>query len=126
MEPTVLVVDDDPNAAALLTAALRGESCRVDRVGSCAEARRRLTDALPSVLVVEPSLPDGSGWELIAELRQRQGARLPVIVSTADSRPGASEARGLGIRWMTKPFHLRQARMLLTRLLRAAHSDHAD
>ncbi len=121
------MVDDDPNAAALLGAALRGEPCRIEAETSCGAARARLADELPRVLVLEVDLPDGSGWELVRELRARDDARaLPIVVTTARARPGAPEARGLAVRWMTKPFHLRQARLLLTPLLRGGRAATAE
>ncbi|HZU04387.1 MAG TPA: response regulator [Chloroflexota bacterium] len=119
--PLVLVVDDDPNAARLVAAALLGEPCRVEQVGSYAAARQRLACERPAVLVVEIDLPDGSGWDLIAALRQEgAGSAPPVVVSTAQVRPGVPEARGLGVHWLPKPFRLRHARALLLPLLRAA------
>jgi DNA-binding response OmpR family regulator len=71
--------------------------------------------------VIDVDLPDGGGWELAREVRGRPDARtLPIVITSARTRPGAPEARGLGVRWMTKPYHLRQARLLLTPLVRAA------
>jgi CheY-like chemotaxis protein len=120
MDPLVLVVDDDPNAAAMVGAALGSEPCRVECVDSCAAARTRLALELPSLLVVDVDLP-GGGWSLIADLRADERARaIPVVVSSAGARPGDPAAPGLGIRWMTKPFHLSQARRLLAPLVRAA------
>jgi two-component system response regulator HydG len=119
--PLVLVVDDDPNAARLVAAALLGEPCRVEQVCGYAAARQRLASERPAVLVVEIDLPDGSGWDLIAALRQEgAGPAPPVVVFTASARPGAPEAHGLGVHWLPKPFRLRQARALLLPLLRAA------
>jgi CheY-like chemotaxis protein len=119
--PLVLVVDDDPNAARLVAAALLGEPCRVEQASSYAAAWQQLDRERPAMLVVEVDLPDGSGWDLIAALRQAgAGPAPPVVVSTASARPGAPEAHGLGVHWLPKPFRLRQARALLLPLLRAA------
>jgi two-component system response regulator HydG len=120
MDPFVLVVDDDPNAAATVSAALGTEACRVECVDTCAAASARMARELPAVLVVDVDVP-GGGWSLIADLRADERARaIPVVVSSAGARPGDPAAPGLGVRWMTKPFHLSQARRLLAPLVRAA------
>jgi CheY-like chemotaxis protein len=122
----VLVVDDDPNAAAMLSAALGSDACRVESVETCAGARARLARELPSVLVVDVDVV-GGGWSLIADLRADEKARaIPVVVSSAGARPGDPAAPGLGVRWMTKPFHLSQARRLLAPLVRAARDRATD
>lgn len=115
---TVLVVDDDPLAAALVRAALRGEPCEVVQVATLAAARASVAGAVPALLVIDVGLaPDG--WAFVGELRASDATRaLPVVVSTSAVRPGTPEARGLRVRWLTKPFHLRHARQVLTALLR--------
>jgi len=120
MDPLVLVVDDDPNAAAMVSAALGADACRVESVDTCAAARARLARNLPSVLVVDVDV-SGGGWSLIADLRaDERAAAVPIVVSSAGARPGDPAAPGLGVRWLTKPFHLGQARRLLVPLVRAA------
>jgi len=126
MDPLVLVVDDDPNAAAMVSAALGAEACRVESVDTCVAARARLARELPAVLVVDVDIA-GGGWSLIADLRADERARaIPVVVSSGGARPGDPAAPGLGFRWMTKPFHLSQARRLLAPLVRAARDRATD
>lgn len=68
-----LIVDDDPGLAAVLLAALRDEGLAPAVAGSLAEARAALHAALPAALVIDIRLPDGSGFDLVREVRSRVG-----------------------------------------------------
>ncbi|HET7684954.1 MAG TPA: response regulator [Candidatus Limnocylindria bacterium] len=80
----VLAVEDDARNAALLRAALVPAGYRLTVVPSLAEARSRLTDELPDLVLLDIGLPDGSGLELARELRASAStANIPIIVSSA-------------------------------------------
>jgi CheY-like chemotaxis protein len=66
----VLLVDADPDAAAVLSALLAPEA-QVVHAATLAEAQRSLTSEIFSAVVIDPSLPDGDAAVL-----------LPVLVAT--------------------------------------------
>ena len=66
----VLLVDADPDAAAVLSALLAPEA-QVVHAATLAEAQRALTSELFSAVVIDPFLPDGDA-----------AALLPVLVAT--------------------------------------------
>jgi DNA-binding NarL/FixJ family response regulator len=70
---TVLLVEDDTATRIRLARAIeRAPDLElVAAVASCREARERLAAAAPDVLLVDLGLPDGSGIDLIRELKQR-------------------------------------------------------
>lgn len=80
---TVLLVEDDAATRARLARAVEQDvGLRlVGQAGSCAEARARLAEGVPDVLLVDLGLPDGSGIDLIRELK-RDGAGTEVMVIT--------------------------------------------
>ncbi len=83
MACTVMVVEDDPTMRRRLAGAVSGNADLELRaaVGSVADARDALAGAFPDVLLVDLGLPDGSGLDLIRELRER-GAPTRALVIT--------------------------------------------
>jgi len=81
--PAVLLVEDDPPTRARLRAAIEAHPglALVGAVGSCAEARAALAAHAPAVLLTDIGLPDGTGIELVRELRGR-GAPTQCMVIT--------------------------------------------
>lgn len=83
----VLHVEDDESNALLVRRALEQHSGVVVRsVGSVAEAGREIWPVPPALVLLDLDLPDGSGLDLLRELRARpETAGTPVIVVTADA-----------------------------------------
>ncbi|MBI4702689.1 MAG: response regulator transcription factor [Deltaproteobacteria bacterium] len=98
-----LVVEDEPCEARLLALELRRYAPALV-AASLAEARSvlRAQDALLGA-IVDIGLPDGSGLELVAELRSRQPL-LPVMVLTGLlSREAVNRAQALRAEFVCKP-----------------------
>jgi DNA-binding response OmpR family regulator len=116
----VLLVEDEPAAAALLTAILEHEGLKTDNAGNLAEAREALNDpGRYGAIVLDLRLPDGDGMDLVKQLRSRADTRgIPVVVVSADAARGKDPAvRTLEvIDWMEKPVDPDR----LTELVRAA------
>ena len=83
---TGLVVEDLPEARAWLVDALGHafEAITVEVAGDLAEARAALEGGLPDIALVDLGLPDGSGTELIAELRAAPKDVLTVVTTIFD------------------------------------------
>jgi DNA-binding NarL/FixJ family response regulator len=67
---SVLVVEDDPWIRAAVTEALTGAGLTVTAVGTVREAVAHARTRAPAAAIVDLGLPDGSGVEVIATLRQ--------------------------------------------------------
>lgn len=78
----VLLVEDEPEMASALSAALKGYDILVDHVASLADADEAVSAAAYSAILLDRQLPDGDGLTLIPTLRTR-GTTTPVIVLTA-------------------------------------------
>jgi len=103
----ILVIEDEAGIADLLDRGLREEGHQVTVAGALAEARRVLRDtaAPPDVLLVDRTLPDGDGLDLVRELRAAGDAR-PALILTARDRV-AEKVEGLyggADDYLTKPF----------------------
>ena len=77
----VLHVEDDQDIAHVVTAIL-GESADVDNAPTLAEARRMLKAKHYDLAILDMSLPDGSGLDLLPELNSTEPA-VPVMVFSA-------------------------------------------
>lgn len=104
----LLVVDDEPHIGLLLRPHLEHLGYRVSLARTLADARRALADGgspLDAVLL-DLHLPDGSGLDLLREIRARPATRaLPVMILTAEGEDRVlGEAEALGAPLLTKPF----------------------
>jgi DNA-binding response OmpR family regulator len=78
----ILLVEDEAEMAAALSAALRKYDTAVDRAASLGEAEELVALAVFDAILLDRQLPDGDGLDLIPRLRTR-GIHTPVIVLTA-------------------------------------------
>jgi CheY-like chemotaxis protein len=100
----VLVIDDEPDARALVQEILRLHGAEVHVAQSAAEARSKLAIARPDVIVSDIGMPDEDGYAFIRGLRA-EGARMPAIALTAyASQQDAQRAFVAGFqKHVTKP-----------------------
>jgi len=105
--PHVLVVDDERMIRWSLRAGLEEAGAIVEEAASLAEARRRLEEAWPDLVLLDMRLPDGSGSELLSEALA-QDPELPILMITAyGSLEGAVQAMRDGAQdYIAKPFEL--------------------
>jgi DNA-binding response OmpR family regulator len=100
-------VDDEPHIGLVLRPYLEQLGYRVSFARTLREARAAL-QSTPAAdgLLLDIHLPDGSGLDLLRDLRQESDtARLPVLVLTAEGEDRIlREARRLGATLVTKPF----------------------
>ncbi len=104
----LLVVDDEPHIGLLLRPHLERLGYVVSIARTLADARRALEGGAPpfDAMLLDLHLPDGSGLDLLRELRADPATRaFPVIVLTAEGEDRIlEEAEGLGAELLTKPF----------------------
>ena len=115
----VLVVDDEPNLAELLTSALRLEGMSVSAALDGTSAIRMVRESVPDIVVLDVMLPDMDGRTVLRRLRELE-ARMPVLFLTARD---AVEDRVSGLTaggddYVTKPFSLEEVVARLRGLLR--------
>jgi DNA-binding response OmpR family regulator len=85
----VLVVEDDPAQTQGCTDVLTAHGYRVVTVTGVADALAQLEARRPHLVLLDLSLPDGSGWELVAAIRASPATRdLPIVVLSARDLPG--------------------------------------
>lgn len=106
----VLLVEDEPLTAEVFARALSRDGHVVEVARDGLQALRRLRERLPSVVVLDMSLPALSGADVVRELRAAGHADLPIVVvsgserrltslTSAELQPGA---------WLVKPVKPRE------------------
>jgi len=105
--PRILVVDDERMIRWSLRSSFEDAGAAVEEAATLEEARRRLQDSWPDLLVLDLRLPDGSGLDFLTEVRY-EDEDLPILVITAfGSLRGAVEAMQAGAYdYVAKPFDL--------------------
>jgi two-component system KDP operon response regulator KdpE len=101
---SILVIEDDPQIAAVVADALRDTARWVQRAGTATEGLTAVRETQPELIVLDLGLPDLSGESACRRLREETFA--PIVVLTA--RHGASETVRLlnagADDYVTKPF----------------------
>lgn len=85
----LLVVDDEEDARAMVSDALRDLGAEVYLAGSAHEALERFADVRPDVLVSDIGMPEADGYFLIRQIRSKpreEGGRTPAVALTAYAR----------------------------------------
>jgi PAS domain S-box-containing protein len=104
----ILLVEDDANLARVLTAHFNHNGYRTAVAGSLKEARDCLGLTHFDVVVLDLGLPDGSGLDLLEEIKSTETtAMLPVIVMTGQTLDDRYMANANVADWLAKPFHVR-------------------
>jgi CheY-like chemotaxis protein len=86
----VLIVDDDPDARALVGSILEDCGCRITLAESAREAMAKLVEEQPDVLLSDIGMPGEDGVEFIRKVRalpREQGRDIPAAAITAYARP---------------------------------------
>jgi CheY-like chemotaxis protein len=85
---TVLVVEDEPDAAELFAEMMRVSGFRVVKVFSSAPAISMIAQEKPDVVILDVMMPDVSGLEVLKYIRREPELKnIPVIVVSAKSMP---------------------------------------
>ena len=93
----VLVADDHPMIAAALDVLLRGTDYElVGRARSGAEALEQVNSVNPDLLLLDVHMPDGSGLEVLRELRQGRSGPAIVLLTAGMDDGQLVTADGLG------------------------------
>ena len=120
-DPTVYIVDDDPDMRDSLRWLLKTVGLRSVTFSSAGEFLQRFSGEGPACLVLDVRMPGTSGLDLFAEMNAR-GLRMPVLFITAYADvPMAVRAMKSGaVEFLEKPFN---GQVLLEKIQRAVEDD---
>ena len=115
----VLVVDDEPNIADVISMALRYQGFAVESAGTGGDALKAVSSFKPHLILLDVMLPDMEGFE-VAQRLGAQRAHVPIIFLTARDAT-EDKVRGLtmgGDDYVTKPFSLEELIARIRTILR--------
>lgn len=118
----VLLIDDDVELCELLSSWLAQEGFTVHACHDGASARLALAEHPPQAVVLDVMLPDGSGLEVLKQLRSEH-ADLPVVMLSARGEP-LDRILGLELGaddYLAKPCDPRELTARLRAVLRRSH-----
>ena len=121
-ETLILLVEDDPDQMALADLRLTMAGYRVRSVeGAKALSRFLREKARPDLLLLDVMLPDGNGFDILAQLRGRpEFATLPIVLLTAKAEL-VHIRNGLALGadgYVTKPYSKDQLVEVISRVLK--------
>lgn len=121
--PRILLVEDDPTSRAFLAAAAAATPARVDEADGVAAALALAASTRHDLWLVDANLPDGSGAELLRQLRADHGGAA-AIAHTASTEPATAEAlRAAGFdEVLVKPLPAATVQAAIRSRLGGAHS----
>ncbi|MBV6450995.1 MAG: Polar-differentiation response regulator DivK [Anaerolineales bacterium] len=87
-EKTVLIIEDEPDAAELFAEMMRVSGFRVVKITSSAPAMDLLTREKPNLVILDIMMPDISGLDILRDMRRDPAlAAIPVVVVSAKGTP---------------------------------------
>jgi two-component system phosphate regulon response regulator PhoB len=117
----ILIIEDEKPIRDLIAFGLRRAGYEVKEAEDCREARARIADARPDLMLVDWMLPDMSGLELTRSLkRSKDTEEIPVIMLTAraEEQDKVGGLEGGADDYITKPFSPRELLARIQAVLR--------
>jgi len=83
-EPSILVVDDDPEIVTMLSARLSKRGYRVETAGDGTNALELAKKGKPDLVLLDVMMPGKSGWEVARALKQDPSTQhIKIVMLTA-------------------------------------------
>jgi DNA-binding response OmpR family regulator len=129
-QPTLLVVDDEPDIAKLVARIFEKRGYRVNVAGDGAEALASVAKDRPDLLILDLNLPKIDGWEVCRRLKGDPTTRaIPIIMLTAAHANVDDANIGLGLgadEYVAKPFVKAVLLHNVERLLGREHTEETN
>ena len=114
----ILVVDDQDSIRHFVGRALEDEGYQIRSAGSVREARAAIEQDMPDLALLDLKLPDGSGLELLREIKKVQPEVTVILMTAFGELETAVEAMSAGAFWFVKkPFQIEELMALVARAL---------
>jgi DNA-binding response OmpR family regulator len=115
----ILIVEDEPNLRETIIEFLEKEGYQCEQCETVVSGSEKLNLYDYDCMLVDIGLPDGSGFDLIKELKKLHPKTGIIIISARNSIDDKIEGLDLGADdYLAKPFHLTELNSRLKSLLR--------
>jgi DNA-binding response OmpR family regulator len=123
----VLIVDPDASGRREIRAACEQEGFQVLEADGGAEAMRQVESSHPNLILLEVTLPDGSGFDICRELRKLDPTVPVVMMSTRSEEIDVVVALEIGADdYVSKPLRLRELVARMNANLRRTRFESAE
>jgi response regulator RpfG family c-di-GMP phosphodiesterase len=114
----LLLVDDDPGLRALVRETFDAVDLEIAEAGSARQARIEIARAVPDVIVLDVTMPGGSGIDLCRELKSRaETERVKILLLSGSPDLASRQAAAAGAdAFLPKPFSPLQLLAVVERL----------
>jgi len=118
-ELTILLVEDDDTTRVTIAESLRVFGYNVTAAPDAMSARLKMTQSMPSALIIDYNLPDENGVEFLRSVRYSLRSRIPATIFTADWNvyDDESDVASLGAFVTSKLCNLAELEQVVMRLL---------
>ena len=110
----LLIVDDEASLRDFLTIVFEEDGCRVETAASLAEGRAAVQKNEPDLVLCDLMLPDGSGLELLREVKTQNPSVAVIMITAHTSTKSAVEALKAGaFDYIAKPFDIDELKIIV-------------
>src|SRR5438128_7399131 len=110
----LLIVDDEASLRDFLTIVFEEEGCRVETAASLADAHAALQKREPDLVLCDLMLPDGSGLELLREIKSQNPSIAVIMITAHTSTKSAVDALKAGaFDYIAKPFDVEELKIIV-------------
>jgi len=110
-----LIVEDDENSAEMLAALVSAEGFSTATAGSLHDACRQYAFRQPDIVLLDLSLPDGSGIELFDRVERNEACEIVLITGHATLETSIQALRLGAADYLLKPVNVPRLRQILAR-----------
>lgn len=120
----LLVVEDEPSLREIMVRTLVREQYVVEQAADYRSAVEKIAAYDYDCLLLDIMLPDGSGLDLLREVRRRRCPAAVIVISARDALDDRIEGLELGADdYLSKPFHLAELSARIRSVLRRRQRD---
>src|SRR5258706_15201906 len=120
----VLIVEDEQSLARAIAQYLSAEGYTCEIAGDYPSASDKINDYEYDCIVVDITIPNGSGFQVIEELKKANSKAGIIIISAKQSLDDKIKGLQLGSDdYLTKPFHLPELNARIQAILRRKQFD---
>jgi DNA-binding NtrC family response regulator len=110
----LLIVDDEASLRDFLTIVFEGDGWNVSTADSLDEARAALAKNEPDLILCDLMLPDGSGLDLLREVKAQSPSVAVIMITAHTSTKSAVEALKAGaFDYIAKPFDIDELKIIV-------------
>jgi DNA-binding NtrC family response regulator len=116
--PHALLVDDDINTLSGLAGLVNREGFTTATAATLQEARERMLEQRPDVVLLDLILPDGDGMDLFQDVESRDATEVVLITGHASVETSIQALRWGATDYLLKPVNVKQLKAILSRVSR--------